>query len=106
MNEPAVDEFGALNEALRNVIEQTSESKDPIMAGGVCVLYKSNEIEMLSVEASGSEFGTLHALSIALLEALVKQETDQRVRRPLQQALQLATHAQQLRFISPTGKMH
>lgn len=106
MNTPTVDEFSGLNEALKNAIEQTENTADPILAGGVCVLYKSRMLEMLSVEAADIEFGSLHALSVALLEALVKQEDDLRVKRPLQQALQLAAQAQKRRLTAPPGKLN
>ncbi len=103
MSELIAEEFTLLNDALKHVVERTSASSDPVLAGGVCILHKSKMLHMLSVESADEEFDTLNALLIALLGALVEQEKDPRVRKPLQQALQLTNQAQKLRLTPPNG---
>lgn len=85
-----------LNRALQQVIRAAATADDPVMAGGVCILYKSRMMEMLSVETSDMEFGTLNAL--------IAEELDSTVKSLLQKSLGFATKAQQTR-LSPLNKL-
>ncbi len=98
------EEVQKLRQALREVVDGAVKTKDPVLAASVGILYKSRTMEVISVEALNTEYGTLNALSIALLGALVKQELDPRIREPLEQAFRHASAAQRARLSPPSGK--
>jgi hypothetical protein len=95
-----------LQEELQRVVEGAASPDDPVLAGGLCLLRRSLELEVVSVEAAGEESGTLLALSVALLGALVNQETDAQIQASLELALQHANVARRASIAPLTGRVN
>jgi hypothetical protein len=97
------NELTVLGSALGQLVEGSTTSADPVLAGGLCVLHRSNTVSLVSVEAPDAETGTLITMAVALLAALVGQEQDPRVLAKLQKALKAATEAQIARVTPATN---
>lgn len=96
----------SLQEQLERVVEGAGCLENPVLAGGLCVLRRSLELEVVSVEAAGEESGTLLALAVALLGALVIQESDARIRGSLELALEHANVARRACIAPVSGKVN
>jgi hypothetical protein len=86
--------MNVLGTALGKLVEDTLSGEDPVLAGGMCVLHRSNICSVASIEAPNTESGALLMLAAALLLALSQQETDARVRERLRAALKAVNEAQ------------